>query len=86
VTGLIKLGYKRIQINCKFTFLFVIHFPMQVLVFEDSINGVKAGLAAGMQVVWVPDPCLDVNSQNATLIIKSLEQFDPKLFNLPELE
>ncbi len=54
-----------------------------MLVFEDSINGVKAGLAAGMQVVWVPDPCLDINSQEATLIIPTLEEFHPPLFNLP---
>ncbi|XP_021960693.1 pseudouridine-5'-phosphatase [Folsomia candida] len=55
-----------------------------VLVFEDSINGVKAGLAAGMQVVWVPDPCLDITSQNATQIIKSLEDFNPQHFHLPK--
>ncbi|ODN05795.1 Pseudouridine-5'-phosphatase [Orchesella cincta] len=54
-----------------------------VLVFEDSANGVRAGIAAGMQVVWVPAECTDTSTATATLIVPSLEQFDPTLFNLP---
>jgi len=53
------------------------------LVFEDSANGVKAGRAAGMQVVWVPPSCVEKSSAQATLIVDSLEEFDPALFGLP---
>uniref|UniRef100_A0A915N2Z8 Uncharacterized protein n=1 Tax=Meloidogyne javanica TaxID=6303 RepID=A0A915N2Z8_MELJA len=28
--------------------------PLEVLVFEDSINGVKSALSAGCSVIWVP--------------------------------
>lgn len=37
------------------------------LVIEDSPNGVKAGLAAGMRVAWVPDPSLDLHLFNPEL-------------------
>jgi pseudouridine-5'-monophosphatase len=55
----------------------------RVLVFEDSVSGVNAALAAGMQCVWVPDPRLDKSTQPATLIIDSLEHFKPEAFGLP---
>lgn len=61
------------------------YFKLQVLVFEDAPNGVQAGLAAGMKVVWVPDPRNDRSALEGHVeqIIDSLEQFKPEYFGLP---
>lgn len=60
------------------------------LVFEDSTAGVVSGCRAGMQVVWVPDPRLDVDEcmdndpeLKPTQILKSMEDFAPEDFGLP---
>ncbi|KAL9940736.1 hypothetical protein V8E36_000224 [Tilletia maclaganii] len=58
------------------------------LVFEDGLPGVRAGLAAGMKVVWVPDPELrrisgNVDEVGAHQVIDSLLDFKPEEWGLP---
>ena len=50
---------------------------------EDSPLGVKAGIQAGMPVVWVYDLNEPTEHLNATQSMKSLMHFVPEQFGLP---
>lgn len=61
--------------------------PNQCLVFEDSPAGVQAARAADMQVVMVPDKIVnEERRQGATLVVDSLNDFQPELFGLPSFK
>lgn len=58
--------------------------PTACLVFEDSPNGVRAAVSAGMQSVLVPDTIVPAEQRTAaTIVLKTLDDFNPKLFSLP---
>lgn len=57
------------------------------LVFEDAPNGVDAGIAAGCQVVMVPEDYITPELRvGATQVLKSLEDFKPEQFGLPPFD
>lgn len=52
--------------------------PGDCVVFEDAPSGVEAALAAGMQVVAIPDPAMDRTRYRAvTWIVESFEAIRP---------
>lgn len=61
--------------------------PENILVFEDSSNGVLAAKAAGMGVVMVPDRRLDKELyHDPTKVMFSLEDFKPEEFGFPPFD
>ena len=57
--------------------------PETCLVFEDSVAGMQAAIAAGMSVVVVPDPMLNRELfASADLILNSLVEFEPQAWGL----
>ena len=58
--------------------------PSQCLVFEDSLAGMKAAIAAGMSVVVIPDAVFERQLfKEADLVIGSMTEFNPQDWNLP---
>lgn len=56
--------------------------PENCLVFEDSLSGMKAAIAAGMYVVVVPDPVFDKNLfAAANQVLNSITEFDPSIIS-----
>jgi len=59
--------------------------PENCLVFEDSSAGISAAKQAGMSVVAVPDPEMELLlSQAADQILTSLTEFRPEQWHLPK--
>ena len=58
--------------------------PENCLVFEDSLAGMQAAIAACMSVVVVPDPVFERNLFSAAdLVLNSLSEFEPEAWGLP---
>lgn len=67
--------------------LLITFYYFQCVVFEDAPNGVQAALSAGMQAVMVPDAHLPKKfTDQAHLVLNSLEEFKPEEFGLPKFE
>ncbi len=58
--------------------------PEKCLVFEDSLAGMKAAIAAGMSVVVIPDLVFDQQLfQAANQVLNSMAEFHPQDWDLP---
>ena len=60
--------------------------PQSCLVFEDSVNGIKATTKAKMRSVFVPDPKMPLEialNAEPTVTVRSLHDFIPEMFGLP---
>lgn len=66
--------------------------PSNVLVFEDSINGVRSALASGCTTCYIPQECFKPHDWEKRIvdikplvseILGSMEEFDPTRYGLP---
>lgn len=58
--------------------------PAKCLVFEDSIAGMEAAIAAGMSVVVIPDSVFDKGLfGRADQVLNSMTEFNPETWGLP---
>ncbi|XP_052851157.1 pseudouridine-5'-phosphatase [Drosophila gunungcola] len=58
--------------------------PKKCLIFEDSPAGLRGGVEAGSQVVFIPQPHVTKEQRKgATLVLKSMTEFKPEHFGLP---
>ncbi|KHJ78794.1 hypothetical protein OESDEN_21582 [Oesophagostomum dentatum] len=59
--------------------------PSKIIVFEDSPNGGRAALAAGMNCVMVPADQYhkEALSLGVTQVLHSLEEFRPEEYGIP---
>ena len=58
--------------------------PENCLVFEDSVAGMQAAIAAGMSVVVIPDPVFDKTLFSAgDRVLNSMLEFQPEDWGLP---
>jgi pseudouridine-5'-monophosphatase len=52
--------------------------PRSCIVFEDAPSGVEAALAAGMQVIAIPDPAMDhARYKDVTWLVDSFDEISP---------
>ena len=59
--------------------------PTNCLVFEDSVAGMQAAIAAGMSVVVIPDPVFERHLfESANQVLTSMKEFKPREWGLPE--
>ncbi|CAD5225674.1 unnamed protein product [Bursaphelenchus xylophilus] len=69
--------------------------PATCLVFEDSVNGCKSALSAGMHCIMIPQWEFQCDASKAAVeklkpqldeILKSMEEFKPEKYGLPPFE